>query len=77
MRSATVPPPPKGITVHPLHHRPGWLSPILTQQTGRAVLKRSAIDELIRTRDYDVIHYHNMSLIGLDVMALGDAEDLT
>ena len=72
----SLPPAEAGVTVHRLHHRPGWLSPLLTQQSGRAVLKRAAIDELIRARHYDVIHYHNMSLIGLDVMALGDAVKL-
>lgn len=67
---------PAGVTIHRLHHRPGWLSPLLTQQTGRAGLKRAAIEDLIRARGYDVIHYHNMSLVGLDVMELGDAVKL-
>jgi glycosyltransferase involved in cell wall biosynthesis len=41
----------------------GPLSPLLTHQTGYPLLKRKLLGELLRNR-YDVVHYHNMSLIG-------------
>jgi glycosyltransferase involved in cell wall biosynthesis len=49
------------------------LSPLLTHQTGRALLKSKRIKSLITENHFDVIHYHNMSLIGLDVLRLGQA----
>jgi glycosyltransferase involved in cell wall biosynthesis len=61
------------VQVHTLHSRLGLLSPLLTQQTGRAGLKGRAIRRLIESRRYDVVHAHNMSLIGLDVLQWGDA----
>jgi glycosyltransferase involved in cell wall biosynthesis len=48
----------------------GWLSPLLTQQTGRAFLKRKEIDNLLSSRSYDVIQYHNISLLGPEIMSL-------
>ncbi len=64
------------VSVHPLQSALGFLSPLLTQQTGRAVLKNRKIRQLIEQNSYDVIHFHNMSLIGLDVLAYGDAVKL-
>jgi glycosyltransferase involved in cell wall biosynthesis len=55
---------------HELRSRHGWLSPLLTQQTGRPLLKQAAIAALLRQHDYDVIHYHNISLLGPAVLAL-------
>lgn len=40
-----------------------WLSPLLTQQTGQPLLKRRQISGILNRR-YDVIHFHNMSLLG-------------
>jgi glycosyltransferase involved in cell wall biosynthesis len=54
----------------------GMLSPLLTQQTGRAFLKRGVIRDLLRSRRFDVVHCHNMSLIGLDVLDLVDGVTL-
>lgn len=59
------------ITVHPLKTRLGFLSPLLTQQTGYAFLKRNRIKSLIAENNFDVIHYHNTSLIGLEVLTYG------
>ena len=65
-----------GVTVHALRSGAGWLSPLLTQQTGRALLKAGAIRDLIAAGRFDVIHYHNMSLIGLDTIRFGRAVKL-
>ena len=46
------------------------LSPLLTQQTGRLFLKRKVIDALLESRPYDVIHFHNISLLGPEVLSL-------
>jgi glycosyltransferase involved in cell wall biosynthesis len=46
-----------------LQSRFGALSPLLTQQTGRPVLKKSELRKILRN-DYDVVNFHNISLIG-------------
>ncbi|MEW6270235.1 MAG: glycosyltransferase, partial [Thermodesulfobacteriota bacterium] len=51
------------VTVHGLESRLGALSPLATHQTGRPILKRRRIEEVLRKR-FDVIHYHNVSLVG-------------
>jgi glycosyltransferase involved in cell wall biosynthesis len=53
----------EGIVVHTLSHPLGALSPLVTQQTGRPGLKRAALHAILE-RDFDVIHFHNISLIG-------------
>jgi glycosyltransferase involved in cell wall biosynthesis len=52
-----------GIVVHRLRHPLGILSPLITQQTGHPGLKRAALRAVL-DRGYDVIHFHNISLIG-------------
>ena len=49
------------------------LSPLLTQQTGLPLLKRHAIDEVLRLRAWDVIHFHNISLLGPGILSLAAA----
>ncbi len=69
-------PPPVPFKEHPnvvrheLHSGFGALSPLLTQQTGRPSLKRKTIGEVLRARPYDVIHFHNISLLGPEVLAV-------
>ena len=46
----------------------GWLSPLLTQQTGRPYLKRRQLRSIMDSKLYDVIHYHNISLLGPDIL---------
>jgi glycosyltransferase involved in cell wall biosynthesis len=58
------------VVVHGLHTGFGPLSPLLTQQTGRPVLKRRAIQEIMDGRRFDVVHFHNMSLLGADTLRL-------
>ena len=53
-----------------LHSRYGWLSPLVTHQTGKPFLKMGRINELLHRKRYDVIHYHNISLLGPDILRL-------
>lgn len=55
---------PENLRVEPIES--GWkaLSPLLTQQTGRPVLNGRRIAQLLAEGDYDVINFHNASLIG-------------
>ena len=62
---------PAGVTVHGLRSGYGFISPLLTQQTGRPYLKRAAIEAIIRRQRPDVIHFHNISLLGPDILTLG------
>lgn len=66
----------ENVTVHSLKSHAGFFSPLLTQQTGLSCIKRKKIKALISENNYDVIHYHNMSLIGLDTLGLGEAVKL-
>jgi len=55
---------------HGLRSRYGWLSPLLTQQTGRPYLKQKQIQQVLNSKPYDVIHYHNISLLGPEILRL-------
>jgi glycosyltransferase involved in cell wall biosynthesis len=59
------------VTRHGLRSGYKSLSPLLAQQTGRLFLKRTAIDALLESRRYDVIHFHNISLLGPEVLSIG------
>lgn len=61
------------ITVHRFKSGVGMLSPLLTQQTGYPFYKIEQIKALIEEKKYDIIHYHNMSLIGLKTLSYGEA----
>lgn len=58
------------VTTHGLRSGYGWLSPLLTQQTGRPYLKQRRIREVLNSRPYDVLHFHNISLLGPHVLTL-------
>jgi len=58
------------VTVHSLKSQFGPLSPLLSQQTGRPLLKKRAIREVLDSKPYDVVHFHNISLLGPDVLNL-------
>ena len=64
------------VSVYGLESRVGFLSPLLTQQTGMPFLKRRALRQKLNGNGYDVIHYHNMSLIGVTALAYGRAVKL-
>jgi glycosyltransferase involved in cell wall biosynthesis len=52
-----------GVIVHGLHSRVGPLSPLATQQTGYPLFKSAEIRRVL-DQGFDVIHYHNVSLVG-------------
>jgi glycosyltransferase involved in cell wall biosynthesis len=59
---------------HELRSPFGRLSPFLTQQSGRPWLKQKTIDEVLRSRNFDVIHFHNISLLGPEILAVGSGQ---
>lgn len=56
--------PPAGLHVHPLRSRLGVLSPVATQATGRPVFKARELARQLEAVDTDVVHFHNISLVG-------------
>ena len=54
----------EGVRVVRLHSRLGVVSPLLVHQLGRPVLHRRRLRELLAPGNFDVVHYHNVSLIG-------------
>jgi glycosyltransferase involved in cell wall biosynthesis len=58
------------VTVHGLKSRYKWLSPLITHQTGHVGLKHGKIVEVLNSKPYDVVHFHNMSLIGPRALVL-------
>jgi len=55
---------------HGLRSNYGWLSPLLTHQTGRPYLKTKEIRQVLESKPFDVIHYHNISLLGPKILTL-------
>lgn len=55
---------PPGVTTHPLESRLGTLACLATHQTGRPVVHGRRIRRLLETGAFDVIHFHNISLVG-------------
>ena len=67
------PPHHPNVKVHTLRSGLGPLSPLWTQQTGGPGPKARALRKILQ-RDFDVIHFHNVSLIGGPrVLGYGDA----
>ena len=60
---AEITPEPPGITVHALASRAGFLWPIAMQQTGGPAFASRRLRSLL-DGDFDVIHFHNVSLMG-------------
>ena len=63
-----------GVTVHRLRSRWGTVSPLVTYLAGRPGLKAPALDGIFRER-FDVVHFHNVSLVG-GPGVLRDGEDV-
>jgi glycosyltransferase involved in cell wall biosynthesis len=59
-----LPPERDGIEVIRLSSRMGKLSVLLTQQTGRSIVHRRTMRRLMRSGNFDVINFHNISLAG-------------
>jgi len=55
---------PPGLEVHRLHSPLNGLSPLLNHQLGTPVLHGPRIRRILRQGAFDVIHFHNVSLIG-------------
>jgi glycosyltransferase involved in cell wall biosynthesis len=56
--------PPPGLHVHPLKSPFGILSPLATQMTGQPYFKAEVLREALEAVDVDVVHFHNISLVG-------------
>ncbi|MDB5351422.1 MAG: glycosyltransferase [Planctomycetota bacterium] len=64
--------PPPGLQVHRLESPLGVISPLATQITGKPYFKTRALRKLLDAVDTDVVHFHNISLVGgPDVLHLG------
>ena len=59
---------------HELRSGWNWVSPLLTQQTGYPLLKAARIQRILNSKRYDVIHYHNMSLLGAKTLVMRPAD---
>ena len=59
-----LPPARENLEVHPLRSRFGALSELLTQQLGQPVVHARRIRQLLRDGRFDVINFHNVSLVG-------------
>ncbi len=55
---------PEGLSVHALKSPWGVLAPVSIHQTGRPIALRGPIEDLFAARRFDVLHFHNISLIG-------------
>jgi glycosyltransferase involved in cell wall biosynthesis len=67
---------PDGVTLHTLSsgtRAKGALSCLLTQQAGRPVVHGARIRRILEDGRFDVVHFHNVSLVGgPGVLAYGD-----
>ena len=68
-------PPQPGVRIHKLESGFGALSPLLSHQTGYPLLKSKKIRQILASRRFDVIHYHNVSLFGPGVLNLRSEYD--
>jgi glycosyltransferase involved in cell wall biosynthesis len=59
------------VTVKPLRHRLGWLSPLVTYLSGRPGLKARALDKIFAAQHFDVVHFHLVTLFGPAVLRYG------
>jgi glycosyltransferase involved in cell wall biosynthesis len=62
-----------GIIRHGLRSGYKGLSPLLTQQTGRPWLKSKELTAVLQSRAWDIIHFHNISLLGPAILAMEPA----
>ena len=56
--------PPPGLHLHPIQSRFGILSPLVTQTTGHPSSRPAHLRETLDAADTDVVHFHNISLVG-------------
>jgi len=76
-RDPELPPSEPNVEVVRLRSDTPKLSMVLTQQLGRPVVQRRALRELLESDRFDVVNFHNVSLIGGPVVwSYGDAVKL-
>jgi glycosyltransferase involved in cell wall biosynthesis len=56
------------VTIHGLRAGYGWLSPLVTHQSGTPYLNRKRIQAVFNKKKFDVIQYHNISLLGPKIL---------
>lgn len=65
------------VVVRPVEGRPAILSPLVTYLSGRPGLRSGALKRLFERERFDVIHFHNVSLVGgPGILAYGDGVKL-
>ena len=65
------------VTLEPLKRRVGPVSPLITYLSGRPGLRARQLRDLFRRERFDVVHFHNVSLVGgPGVLAYGDGVKL-
>ena len=68
---------PSGVEVIGLRSGIGSVSTLLTQQLGTPVATRGKLERIFAAGNFDVINYHNISLVGgPGILALGNAVKL-
>lgn len=60
----------EGVTVHRLESGWGSLGPLLAHQTGRPLTTGEKVREILESKRFDVVHYHNISLFGPGVLEI-------
>jgi glycosyltransferase involved in cell wall biosynthesis len=60
------------VTVHGLRSPVGLLSPLATHQTGFPLFKSAQIRQILQ-KEFDVIHFHNISLFGPRILEYGQS----
>ncbi|MCW5976878.1 MAG: glycosyltransferase family 4 protein [Bryobacteraceae bacterium] len=58
------------VETHELRSRLKGLSPLLTYHIGRPGLKAKPLRRILNSKQFDVLHFHNISLLGPQTMAL-------
>lgn len=62
--------PVEGLTIHRLQSGFGTLAPLAAHQTGRPLLHSRAIRKILGSKPFDVVHFHNISVFGPQVLTL-------
>lgn len=60
-----------GVTVHPLRSRWGALSPLVSYLGGRPGLKAPELDRIFASTQFDVVHFHLVTLFGPGIVEYG------
>jgi glycosyltransferase involved in cell wall biosynthesis len=62
----------ENVTVHALRTGFHGFSPLVTYLSGRPGLKAGALDAIFAAEDFDVVHFHQMTLFGPGALRYGD-----